>query len=371
MLWSTELQGLISIIMSDTYCPFINHQKMIDFRGEVSACCQFEVTAPYSKYDEIMKPYRIAMLNGEKIKPCRRCWEDEAKGFPSLRQSAITDFKRYSKHDGLMVLDLRINNKCNLACTMCSDHASSLWSKLNNSNNIAQLDQSLQDELIANSHNLIKLSIQGGEPFYGDEFIKFVERLPNKSNMQLEIFSNTITVDVDILKKWVKEFQKVLFISSVDGIEDTFENIRWPASWEKFERKIRMCYKIKDLGLSFNFTLQNLNILNIGKFIDWRNKTVPNCKITISILEWPTHFHFTVLTEKEKEQALDIINNIKNVYPTEMNILKIVKQQLEISFVNEKLLEIKHQQLENIKTLREKYLVRPERLELSTPSTSS
>jgi uncharacterized Fe-S cluster-containing radical SAM superfamily protein len=357
--------------MINTYCPLIYHQMMIDYAGNVSACCQFEASTTYDNYNEMMKSYRAAIANGEKIKPCRRCWDDESKGFPSLRQSAITDFKRYSNPDGLMILDIRINNNCNLACTMCSDHASSLWSKLTNSNNTTQLDQSLQNELIANSKNLIKLSIQGGEPFYGDEFINFVERLPNKSNMQLEIFSNTITADIDILKKWVKEFQQVSFISSVDGIENTFESIRWPASWDKFERKIKMLYKVKGLGLSFNFTLQNLNILNIGEFIVWRNKTVPKCKTTISVLEWPTHFHFTVLTKEEKEQALKIIENIKSVYAFEMDILKTVAQQLQTSTLNEKLLQVKNQQLEHIKTLRERYLVRPERLELSTPSTSS
>lgn len=344
---------------------------MIDYQGKVSACCQFEETSTYDNYDQMMEPYRTAMIKGEKITPCRRCWDDENKGFPSLRQSAIIDFKRYPTPNSLMILDIRINNNCNLACTMCNDHASSLWGKLTNSNNITKLNQSLQDELIANSQNLIKLSIQGGEPFYGNDFINFVEKLPNKSNMQLEIFSNTITADVDVLKKWVKEFQQVSFISSVDGIEDTFESIRWPASWEKFERKIKMLYKIKGLGLSFNFTLQNLNILNIDKFIDWRNFVAPKCKTTISILEWPTHFHFTVLTKKEKEEALHIINNIKDVYPNEIDILKTVSQQLQTSTLNEKLLQVKTQQLENIKMLRERYLVRPERLELSTPSTSS
>jgi hypothetical protein len=344
--------------MSNTYCPFIDHQVMIDYQGKASACCQFEATCDYKDYDEMMKPHRAAIKRGEKISPCRRCWDDESKGFPSLRQSAITNFKRYTKHENLMMLDLRINNNCNLACTMCGDHASSLWNKLLNSNKITQIDELLKDKLIANSHNLVKLSIQGGEPFYGDEFINFIERLPNKSNMELELFSNTVTADVDILSKWIREFKQVSFISSVDGIEDTFESIRWPASWDKFERKVKMLYKIKGLGLNFNFTLQNLNILNIGEFIKWRNNTVPKWSTTISILEWPAYFHFTVLTEKEKEQALNIINGITSVYSFEKDILKVVYQQLQESTLNENLLIAKNKQLENIKSLREKYLNR-------------
>jgi sulfatase maturation enzyme AslB (radical SAM superfamily) len=251
-------------------------------------------------------------MNGEKIKPCRRCWDDESKGFPSLRHSALKDFDRYPIHDGTMILDLRISNNCNLACTMCSDHASSLWGKLTKSNRQTILSQKLQDNLIANSDKLIKLSIQGGEPFYGDEFVNFVERLQNKSNMQLEMFSNTITANVKLLRKWTNEFKQVSFISSADGVEEVFESIRWPASWDKFERKIKQLDKIKNLGLNFNFTLQNLNILNLRKFIEWRNNTVPQVRITISILEWPAHFHFTVLSKEEKIQTLNSLHLIEN-----------------------------------------------------------
>lgn len=350
--------------MSNTYCPFIFHQKMIDYEGKVSACCQFETTATYDNYDAVMGPYRNAIMNGEKIKPCRRCWEDEAKGFPSLRQSALTDFKRYPIHDGTMILDLRISNNCNLACTMCSDHASSLWSKLVKSNRQTILSQELQDSLIANSDKLIKLSIQGGEPFYGDEFVNFVERLQNKSNIQLEMFSNTITANVKLLRKWTNEFKQVSFISSADGVEEVFEDIRWPASWDKFERKIKQLSEIKNLGLNFNFTLQNLNILNLARFIEWRNNTVPNIRITISILEYPKHFQFTVLSKEEKTKALDLLNLIENVYSTEKEIISKVREELLNSTVNEKLLQVKQQQLENIKKLREGYLVRSGRLEL-------
>lgn len=331
---------------------------MVDFQGKVSACCQFEATCEYDRYDEMMKPYREAMQRGEQIEPCRRCWQDEANGFLSLRQSAIIDFKRYSKHDGLMILDIRINNHCNLACTMCSDHASSLWGKLIGSDNSTRLDDVLQDRLIKDSDKIIKLSIQGGEPFYGDDFIAFVERLPNKANMQLEIFSNTITANVDILKKWCSEFQQVMFISSVDGIGKTFESIRWPAKWAKFERKILELYEIKKLGLNFNFTLQNLNILNIKNFIDWRNKTIPSCAITISILEWPKHFQFTVLDEDERRQALSILDDIQTPFSSEADVLDNVRQQLMLAPINREMLQIRDKQSEIIEQMRSRYLNR-------------
>lgn len=341
--------------MINTYCPFIYHQQMVDFYGKVSACCQFEASSNYEQYDQMMEPFRQAMEQGEKIKPCRRCWQDEDNGFPSLRQSAITDFRRYPVHEGIMILDVRITNNCNLACTMCNEHASSLWGKIKGKNQTQTLTQEVQDYLISQSKDLVRLSIQGGEPFYGKDFIDFVERLPNKSNMQLEIFSNTITADIEILSKWTREFKQVSFIASVDGHGETFESIRWPAKWNKLERKIKELYGIPKLGLNFNFTLQNLNILNIGKFVDWRNITVPNCPITISILDWPEHFQFTVLTEDEKIKALEVLKNMGKILDSEQVVLDAVNQQLLNATVNEKLLAIKDQQLQYIQNLRKNY----------------
>lgn len=338
---------------------------MVDFKGQVSACCQFEASSTLENYQEMMQQYRLDMQQGIQIKPCRRCWEDESKGFPSLRQSAIEDFKRYDNHSGLMILDLRVTNNCNLACTMCNEHASSLWNKLKGSNSNYTLSKEVQDELIKNSNNLIKLSIQGGEPFYGNEFIDFVDRLPNKQNMQLEIFTNVITANIEVVERWIKEFQHVMIIASVDGTEEVFEDIRWPASWNKLERKIKALYEIKNFGLNFNFTLQNNNILNIKRFIDWRNTTVINCPITISILEWPNYYHFSNLTVEEKNQALALLDTIK-AYPEEIRILNTVKKHLLESNENELLLQARYKALENTKLMREQYMVRPERLELSS-----
>lgn len=329
---------------------------MVDFQGKASACCQFEKSVPLREYNSMIEPYRQAMINGEKIAPCRRCWNDEEQGFPSLRESALKDFQRYPIHNGLMILDLRLTNKCNLACTMCSEHASSLWAKIKSINDNFILTQEIQDELIRNCNDLVKISIQGGEPFYGNEFIDFVNRLPNKENIQLEIFSNTFTADIDVVKQWVTQFKQVMFISSVDGIEEVFEDIRWPAQWKKFKRKVLELYQIPKLGFCFNFTLQNLNILNLKRFINWRNQNVPNCGIIISILEYPKHFRYDVLQKDEIEQALEMLKSINNANTSEFRIISTVIDKLEHATVNEQMLQEKEKQLRFIKKLRTNHM---------------
>lgn len=174
------------------YCPLIEYQLTYDHRGDASFCCQFDDLFTIDQYKEKLNFYKNKMFNGEKIKPCNSCWKDEEQGLKSLRQSAIDDFKynNYNENesDGLLILDIRISNECNLACTMCDTNASSLWGNLKKINSTKILSIEQQNYLIDQSDNLKKLSIQGGEPFYGNNFINFVNRLPNKKTSRIGNF---------------------------------------------------------------------------------------------------------------------------------------------------------------------------------------
>lgn len=341
------------------YCPFIDHQITVDFGNKIKPCCQFEELHEYSEYHDKIKIYKEKMLNGEKIKPCRQCWHDESLCFPSLRQSALNDFKKYSNPQGLMVLDIRINNDCNLACTMCSDNASTLWSKLFKSNRKLSLSDELKNELIKNSNNLVELSMQGGEPFYGNAFINFVEQIPNKSNIKLTIFTNVITTNVDLVEKWTQQFKHVDLFLSVDGMEETYENIRWPAKWKKVELKIKELYKLRkninNLVCNFAFTFQNLNILNLYDFFNWRNDNCPLFQIIINKLENPPWFHFLVLNTDEKHKALNLLSQIETPYKEEKEKLLYIINALQSSALRTELLNKKDQSLREINNLRTNY----------------
>lgn len=305
------------------------------------------------------KKYRLIEMTCckvKKIEPCRRCWEDEKNGFFSLRQSSLEDFKNYKLHQGLMMLDLRLSNNCNLACSMCGSHASSLWAKLQGKHDLRTLSSALKQSLLGDCKDLIRLSVQGGEPFYGDDFIDFIDSIPNKSSIQLEIFTNTVTANIDMIERWSREFNHVMIISSVDGIGDTFEFIRWPAQWHKFEKKIVALSKISKLGLSFAFTVQNINILNIADFISWRDATVPACPITFNVLELPAHFHFTVLDAHKKQQALDMLGKIDSIYDEEVQALMSIKAYLESHDVDEKMLQHSAKKIAGIQALREQHM---------------
>lgn len=328
---------------------------MITPQAAVKACCHFEKEFTYGDFQEKMQPYREAMQRGEKIAPCRRCWQDEHDGYRSLRQSACEDFIYHGNKQGLMILDLRLSNNCNLACTMCGNHASSLWAKLKGQRDIRMISPEIRQAIINDSTDLIRLSVQGGEPFYGQDFISFIDSIKNKSNVTLEIFTNTITADPVIVKRWSNEFKHVMIISSVDGESETFESIRWPGKWNKFERKLLLLDAIPNIGLSFHFTVQNLNILNIADFIAWRDSKVPNREITFNVLESPNFLHFSVLTQEERTQALRELSNINCTFESETLALAAIETNLEKSCTDIAKLREKDRYLDHVNKLRQQH----------------
>lgn len=307
-----------------TYCPLMFNQLMVDFKGLVSPCCNYNLDAPISEYENRIASAREEMLAGVKVAGCKRCWDDEAQGLESLRQVSV---KAWQNLNGYQLLDIRINNSCNLACTMCNSHASSLWAKLSKDGKLHRISKQDQQLLLEMCSDMVKVSVQGGEPFYGNDFIQFIDAMPNKSNIELEIFTNLVTAKPNVIARWKQEFKHVMIIASVDGTEEVFEDIRWPAKWSKLERRMSQLYPMLGQALSFNFTVQNLNILNIKRFVDWRNSRYPKSPINFSVLEYPRSLHFTVLNEGERQLAIGTLLATKGT-PTENARLKELLQLL-------------------------------------------
>lgn len=307
------------------------HQLMVDFKGLVSPCCNYQLDVPIADYDAAIEDARNEMLAGHKVAGCKRCWDDEEQGLESLRQASV---KAWHNLNGYQLLDIRINNNCNLACTMCNGHASSLWTKLTKDGEMHHISKADQQLLLDMCNDMTKISVQGGEPFYGTEFIKFIDAMPNKENIELEIFTNLVTAKPSVVSRWKEQFKHVMLIASVDGYGNVFEEIRWPAKWSKLERKMSLLYPILGEALSFNFTVQNINLLDIKRFIDWRNSNYPKSVINFSVLEQPAPLHFTVLNEGERQIANATLLAAK-CYPAEKDrlneLVNLIKQPTDKS----------------------------------------
>lgn len=351
--------------MTDTRCILIRKQIMLSEQGRVAPCCNFLTNIPIDDYENVAESYAKQLDEGNKIPECNVCWQTEEKGFTSVRQSSLLSSTTYDG-DGITAMDIRLHNKCNLACNMCGPSFSTLWGKLSNKKTPEiRIPDNSANKAIELSKNLRRLSMQGGEPFFGNEYVDFVDKLPHKEKVSVDVFSNMITIDFDVVKRWSYELEELKINASVDGIGKTYENIRWPTTWKKFERNAIETYKILGGYMTFFYTIQAENISCIREFIEWRNEHCPNSKIVYSNVFHNDEVTIKGLTQDEindflndKDYILSIVPHDESndeFYNREYNDLLSLFSLIEKIEVSSELIEKRKRFNENIKTMREKY----------------
>lgn len=319
-------------------CAYLERQITLDHLENPRPCCQFRGTIEVDNYHKEAKEYVNRMHDGEQIPECSMCWDLENKSIRSLRQQynqslRIDETEIPAAEITLTELDIRINNKCNLACTMCWSGASSLWGKLNQEDNEMSIDTKSLDFVKNIEKDLKKISLQGGEPFFGNEYKDFINSLQYKNQIQLEVFTNLITANEDDLIRWDNEFDKFILNVSADGIYERYSSIRWPTTWEKFNKKAtQILPKLKNVR--FFYTTQNITAGYIYEFIHWRNQLTPNATITFPILQFPKELSLPYSTQEQLDKGINDIEYLltdspENLHKPEIQTLRQVLKALK------------------------------------------
>ena len=126
--------------MPKTYCSYPFTHQYVHMSGSVRLCCATMENATDKKGNRIhmnndslqktwnsdyMKEARLKMKNGEVLKACTKCVDQEARGYKSMREE--NNKEEYIKNlndDGSMdtmphSMELHFGNVCNLKCKMC------------------------------------------------------------------------------------------------------------------------------------------------------------------------------------------------------------------------------------------------------------
>lgn len=341
-------------------CAYLEQQITLDHLEQPRPCCQFSKTISIDNYQKDAQKYVDRLYNGEQISECSMCWNLENKGIRSLRQQynhseEINETEKPSNNIMLTKLDIRINNKCNLACTMCGNWASSLWEKIISNGNEKNIDSKSLDFVKTIEKDLRRISLQGGEPFFGNEYKEFLDSLQYKNQIQVEVFTNLITANENDLVKWDNEFDKFILNVSVDGIYERYTDIRWPTTWKKFNKKsIQILPKLKNVR--FFYTVQNITIEYISDFISWRNHTVPDAAIIFPILQFPFPLSIAYSSQSQLDKSIsDIENLIANGEEKIENLSQILIALKQVK-VNEKFVTKQMKFLDNIEKQRSNYI---------------
>jgi len=214
-------------------CRALDNQIHVTIDGYYKPCCAFDehsTAFPINSYtpeeflqSSYMNNIRNAMETGWHPS-CIACKSNEQSKSQSVRQ--MYNFL-CRKAEGVELLDLNLNNDCNLACRMCNSLNSSKWAEilnepLKNKNNF--------ETVIKNLKNIKHIKYQGGEPFITKEISRVLTYIADQS---CEFsFSTNCTV---FPQKYLDKLSKAKFLYatfSIDGTGTTNDYIRHGKDWK-------------------------------------------------------------------------------------------------------------------------------------------
>lgn len=272
------------------------------YTGSSSSCHRIEnVFVPLDKFEnfhntEPVLNDRRLMVQGEwpAGRGCEYCKEIEVAGGVSDRLfhnpvDGLTPFDfDISKPEAPVtprILEIYLNNTCDLACVYCVPIFSS---KINDElkkfgplptidivpiDRVADHEQYLS-KMIAwlekNSKHLHRLNIQGGEPFLQKECAILIDWLENSNNPDLELSFNTnLNEPPGILDRYVnrlktlltkRKIKRVDFTCSIDCWGPQQEFIRYGLNLDTWKRNFEMLLEHPWLFLHVGHTMTSLSI---------------------------------------------------------------------------------------------------------------
>jgi len=346
---------------SKTLCvlPWLHAATLPD--GTVQLCCvssegsginvNTQTLADYWHSDYV-KDVRRRMLDGQKVAACRNCYAEEANGCRSHRlvenrvwserlgATAVDELLGQTGSDGaldapLQYIDLRLGNTCNLQCVMCQPRESSRW--LPAAQKLIPLcrDGALKDQLASAATieqssfewsktgafwehlrsflpGVKEIILAGGEPFLVKEQFEFVKAccgLNEAHHIRLRYHTNATVFPSAMVPYW-KQFERVHFLVSVDGIGDVANYVRYPSNWPEIDKHIHHFDEVgANTFTSFLFTAHALNVWHLPDVFAWADRSSFRTRkwfenlqdyVSVGLVHNPSYQHVGVLPASYK-----------------------------------------------------------------------
>jgi MoaA/NifB/PqqE/SkfB family radical SAM enzyme len=332
------------LLHNDSFCiyPWIHIHAYPT--GAAYPCCHAEMpcsigstresTLQHIWNDQPMRELRLRMLAGEKSAACTRCYEQEASGFFSGRQSANKHHGHHigrtdaTQEDGslagmeLTYWDIRFSNLCNLRCRSCGHIFSSQWYqdqarlagpewKLANSvlNYAGRDEQDMWTQLEPHLDYVEQIYFAGGEPLLMEEHYRILEELVARKRFDVRLIYNTNFTHTDLKGRSVFDywrlFDSVSVGASLDASGAAAEYIRKGTVWADVVRNRRQMIA-QCPGVDF-YISPTLSILNAWSLPDFHREWVSAGLIragdlNINILQDPMFYRIDIAPWEYKDQ---------------------------------------------------------------------
>jgi hypothetical protein len=325
--------------MSDTFCSYPWKHLYIGTTGHTKVCCLSDEHVVkndgYFQYNlsndgvldgwnnEYMQNVRKKMLSGERLKICKRCYDNEDQGLTSMRAKEDYDYYKKNTENGITPLlpsnfELHFGNVCNLSCKMCSQQFSHKvgqellkigkedadflkWVKKESgivNNWTGELN--VVYDWFRNQKTKIKifnfvnehvndLMVIGGEPTAITEFYELLEFCYEKNTLKdkkITMVTNCTNTNSKLIK-WLEKTKEFNISISIDGLDQRQEYIRYPSTWTQISKSldfyIELAKRKKNTSITLFPTIQILNIDQLCDLIIFFEDKLYNEKINFSI----------------------------------------------------------------------------------------
>ncbi|MCB1016903.1 MAG: twitch domain-containing radical SAM protein, partial [Acidimicrobiales bacterium] len=333
--------------LPESICPLPWLNLSTDVNGSTRPCCKFAQPSADSAYQltnlrdgdldavwngPAMQQLRRDFRAGERPVECSSCWNEEAAGIPSFRQTYVRDRGIHEEPDYAVdtpdhpvALDLKLTNACNLKCRICGPVASSLWLREELAVGGPDADPWLvenKDYFRANKItgdptnravlrrwllHLDHLELTGGEPMLSREnreVLELVVAEGRPERMTLLLTTNATVVDERVLEL-LPAFGAVALTLSIDDIGARFEYERSPGRWDVAEPIVRRYAAMTSerLHVGINCSVSPLNVWYLPEMVGWltADEALAPVHLNLNLVHYPRHFCIQVLPAALKE----------------------------------------------------------------------
>ena len=335
---------LARLVDSNVFCmiPWIHLHGFPDSRAY--PCCLGETDHPIGNFkeqtmaevwnDTAYKTMRTNMLEEKPCKECTKCYEQEASGFISMRNSSNKNFGQHialidnTLADGtvedfkLRYYDVRFSNLCNMSCRTCGSLFSSSWyteeTKLFGPRNHPQImfagrtEDDMWNQMLPHIPYLDQIYFAGGEPLIMEEHYRILKELVRQERFDVKLIYNTNfsrlnLKDEDVLDYW-KLFDSVSVGASLDGTHQRGEYIRKGTKWADIVRnRERMIEKCPNVDFYVSSTVSIYNAFHVSEFHrSWVDQgLIKPADWNINILQDPDRDRIDCLPESYKKELTE------------------------------------------------------------------
>ncbi len=316
--------------------PWVN--LSLDVDGSSRPCCKFahlDADSPYQMANlrdeglpgvwnsDAMQRLRRDFRSGVAPAECRTCWDEEAAGVASWRQTFLADRNLTVDIDfddpmpgQPVALDLKLSNTCNLRCRICGPVASSSWLAEELAARGPDADPYLVEnrayfkaaKLVGGSSEpgalerwapgIQHIEMTGGEPMLSLENRRLVALIVDEGrpeDVTLHVTTNATVIDDDLVARFPR-FRHVEVVLSIDDIGERLTYQRAPADWDTVRETITRWAELPGVGgLGVNCSVSIFNVWDLAEVLDWFTEHHPGLEVHLNLVHNPPHLSVRAL----------------------------------------------------------------------------